>query len=50
VVFIGTSLAFSLRYFAVLNIAFVAIALVIVVGIYREHKRLTADLPADQAA
>jgi ATP:ADP antiporter, AAA family len=50
VVFIGTGLAFSLRHFAVLNIVFVAIALVIVVGIYREHKRLTADLPADQAA
>jgi ATP:ADP antiporter, AAA family len=50
VVFIGTSLAFSLSQFATLNLVFVAIALVIVVGIYREHKRLTADLAPDQAA
>ena len=29
---------------------FSAFALVIVTGIYREHKRLTADLPSEQAA
>ena len=50
VVFIGTSLAFNLRHFAVLNVVFVAIALAIVVGISREYKRLTTDLAPEQAA
>ena len=51
VVFVGTELAaFSITAFAIVNIVFVIITLVIVMGIYREHKRLTADLPSEQAA
>jgi len=51
VVFVGTELAaFSITTFAIVNIVFVIVTLVIVAGIYREHKRLTADLPSEQAA
>jgi AAA family ATP:ADP antiporter len=51
VVFVGTELiSLSVRAFAVVNIAFVVVTLLIVTGIYREHKRLTADLPSEQAA
>lgn len=51
VVFVGTELVtLSVRAFAIINIVFVLVTLVIVAGIYREHKRLTADLPAEQAA
>lgn len=51
IVFVGTSLmSFSVRTFAIVNIVFVLITLAIVMGIYREHKRLTADLPSEQAA
>jgi AAA family ATP:ADP antiporter len=52
VVFIGTELVLlSTRAFAVVNIVFVLVTLTIVVGIYREHKRLTDDdVSAERAA
>ena len=51
VVYIGTQVVpLSVSAFAIVNIVFVIITLVIVTGIYREHKRLTADLPSEQAA
>lgn len=40
VVFVGVSLALGVRGFAIINIAFVAIWLLIAVAIAREHKRL----------
>ena len=51
VVFLGAeTFALSTRTFAILNIGFVLITLAIVANIYREHKRITADAPAEQAA
>lgn len=51
VVFLGTEVvSLSVRGFALVNIAFVLVTLAIVTGIFREHKRLTADLPSEQAA
>ena len=51
VVFVGTELAsFSISAFVIVNLVFVIITLVVVMGIYREHQRLTADLPSEQAA
>jgi AAA family ATP:ADP antiporter len=51
VVYVGTELvALSVRGFAVANILFVLVTLAIVAGIYREHKRLTDDVSAQQAA
>lgn len=51
VVLLGTEVfVLSTRAFAILNIGFVLLMLVVVVHIYREHKQLTADTPAEQAA
>jgi ATP:ADP antiporter, AAA family len=51
IVYAGTQLlALSNRGFAVVNIVFVVITLVIVSRIYREHKRLTEQTAAEQAA
>lgn len=51
VVYLGTEVvSLSVRGFALVNIVFVLITLAIVTGIFREHKRLTADLPSEQAA
>jgi AAA family ATP:ADP antiporter len=50
VVFVGTTLAFGLRQFAVVNVLFVFIALAVVAALYREHKKLTAAESAEQAA
>ena len=51
IVYAGTQLiALSNRGFAVVNIVFVLITLVIVSRIYREHKRLTEQTAAEQAA
>jgi len=51
VVYIGTEVvSMSVSAFAIVNIVFVLITLAIVIGIYREHKRLTADMPSEQAA
>jgi AAA family ATP:ADP antiporter len=50
IVYVGTGMALSMRGFAVVNIVFVLITLVIVSFIYREHKRLSAQAAAEQAA
>ncbi len=50
VVFIGIQLAFGVRQFALVNIGFLFVWLGLVVAIVREHKRLTADEPEQQAA
>jgi len=51
IVYVGTEVvSLSVRAFAIVNIVFVLITLAIVTGIYREHKRLTADMPSEQAA
>jgi len=50
VVFAGTALMFTTRHYAILNVVFIAIWLVLAVGIAREHRRLTADEPAERAA
>jgi AAA family ATP:ADP antiporter len=50
-VFIGVRLAFGVAQFALLNQLLVVIWLVVIVGIYREHKRVVAvDEPARAAA
>jgi hypothetical protein len=36
----GTWLAFTTRQYAALNVALVGIWLVLIVGIYREHKKM----------
>jgi AAA family ATP:ADP antiporter len=43
VVFMGTSLAFALSAFAVVNVVLVGVWLAVVAGIAREHKRLTTE-------
>jgi AAA family ATP:ADP antiporter len=51
VVFIGVRLAFGVSQFALLNQLLVVVWLAVVVGIYREHKRVVAaDEPARAAA
>jgi AAA family ATP:ADP antiporter len=50
VVFAGTSLAFSLRHFAMLNVVFATVLLAIVVALFREHKKVTAPVASEQAA
>lgn len=50
VVFIGTALAFGTRHYAMLNIAFIALWLILAVGIVREHRRLTAEEAVERAA
>jgi AAA family ATP:ADP antiporter len=43
VVFIGTQLAFGVQAFALVNLIFVALWLLVCAGIAREHRRLNAD-------
>ena len=50
VVFAGTALMFTTRHYALLNIVFIAVWLVLAAGIAREHRRLTAEEPAERAA
>jgi AAA family ATP:ADP antiporter len=50
IVFLGTSALLTLRQFAVVNILFVLLTLVIVAAIYREYRRLTSDVAPEQAA
>jgi AAA family ATP:ADP antiporter len=51
IVYVGTQVTIlSMRGFAIVNIVFVCITLVIVSRIYREHKRLTEATAAEQAA
>ena len=50
IVFVGVQLAFGIRSFALINLAFVAIWIVLVIGIAAEHRKITAADAAKQAA
>jgi ATP:ADP antiporter, AAA family len=50
VVFAGTTLAFTVRHYALLNLVVVAVWLVIAVAIAREHKKLTANESEEKEA
>jgi AAA family ATP:ADP antiporter len=50
VVFAGTTLAFTVRHYALLNVAVVAVWLVIAIAIAREHKKLVPVEVQDKAA
>jgi hypothetical protein len=50
IVFAGVQLAFGIRGFAVINLAFVAIWIVLVIRIASEHRKLTASEAAERAA
>ena len=50
VVFVGVQLAFSIRGFAIVNVVLVAVWLLIVFGIRREHEKLTGSEAIDRAA
>jgi AAA family ATP:ADP antiporter len=50
VVFIGTTLAFGVRHYALLNVAVAGVWILIAVAIAREHRRLSADEVEEQAA
>jgi ATP:ADP antiporter, AAA family len=50
VVFLGTALAFGARQYAFMNIAFVAVWLVLVVAIVREHRKLVPVERRQEAA
>jgi len=41
IVFAGTAISLTTQHYALINLALVAVWLVLVAGIYREHKRLT---------
>ena len=49
-VFVGTALAFGIGHFAVLNLVFVSLSLVIVVAIGREYQKRTAEGASERAA
>jgi AAA family ATP:ADP antiporter len=50
VVYIGVQLAFGIRTFAIVNIVLIAVWLLIVIGIRREHRKLTGAEAFDRAA
>jgi ATP:ADP antiporter, AAA family len=50
VVFVGVQLALSIRGFAIINVVLVAVWLLIVFGIRREHEKLTGSEAIDRAA
>ncbi len=50
VVFVGTSLVFGTQHYAMLNIVFIALWLLVAVGIVREHRKLTSEQPVEKAA
>ncbi len=50
VVFVGVQLALSIRAFAIVNVVLVGIWLLIVLGIRREHQKLTGSETIDRAA
>jgi len=43
IVFVGTAIALTTQHYALISIGLVFVWLMVVVGIYREHKRLTHD-------
>jgi AAA family ATP:ADP antiporter len=50
VVFVGVQLALTVRGFALVNVVLVGVWLLIVLGIRREHKKLTGAEAIDEAA
>jgi AAA family ATP:ADP antiporter len=50
VVLIGTALAFGTQHYAMLNLAFIAVWLLLAVGIAKEHRKLSAAQSVEQAA
>jgi AAA family ATP:ADP antiporter len=50
IVFVGTSLAFTTRHYAILNVAFIVVWVMLALGIAAEHRRLTATETPAQAA
>ena len=50
VVFLGVQLAFGIQSYAIVNVIFTLIWLVVVVAIVREHKRLSAEASLSKAA
>ena len=50
VVYVGVQLALTIRGFAVVNLALVAVWFLIVIGIRREHRKLTGAEAMDEAA
>jgi AAA family ATP:ADP antiporter len=50
IVFVGVQLAFAIQHFAITNLAFVGIWLLVVTAIAREHKRLSARSELKKAA
>jgi len=50
VVFAGVQLAFGIRGFAAINLAFIGVWIAICIGIAREHRKLTAEEPKRVAA
>jgi AAA family ATP:ADP antiporter len=50
VVFVGTLMAFGIAQFAILNLVFVTLSLVIVVAIAREYQKRTSEGAAERAA
>jgi ATP:ADP antiporter, AAA family len=50
VVYVGVQLAFGIRGFAIVNVVLVAIWLLVVIGIRREHAKLTGSDAYDRAA
>jgi AAA family ATP:ADP antiporter len=49
-VFVGTSLAFQVRHYAIVNVIFVLAWIGVAVAISREHRQLTASEASEQAA
>jgi hypothetical protein len=49
-VYVGVQLAFGIRGFAIVNVVLVAIWLLVVIGIRREHAKLTGSDAYDRAA
>jgi ATP:ADP antiporter, AAA family len=50
IVFAGALLALDVRGYAIINLVFVGLWFVLVIGIGREHRKLTASEPAERAA
>jgi len=50
VVFIGVTLALSVRQFALVNVALIGVWFVLVVAIAREHRKLTAAVAQTEEA
>lgn len=50
IVFAGTSLAFGMQQYAIVNLVLVGVWVALAVGIAREHRKLTGDESAQRAA